>query len=541
MPAGTTDASPEIATEIRRRRELLGWSQVRLARESGVGRTAVSEIEAGRRLPSVRTYARLRGALGLAAPAAALIRPDPPRTPTEELLRRACACLVAAHHLPLADLASALDVGIPAARELVLAGAARLAAVGYALTEDGSEVRLWPLAEVGEAVSRVAAVEVEHEVSAEQLEVLAIVVTLGAATRAEVERYRGEGSESLLARLIRRGLLARVRDEREPGAPNVYRATAKALRAAGFPTVEALRAAITLISCVSGVRRVHEPATRRLWLKRLSGGLVLARRSLRAACRLFHQSLELLGIPEDLGRPAIGVARLHHPPAFVLLGCHLRPRQPRLDRPGQSLRLLPAHPRRPLLGRLGRLVHALQEELHLRQDGDRLLQLGGVHPPGVALLLPRQPGPLERPVQQHQGVPHPWQLARLPVPADDGVLEGDHPAEGLVEHEDVVVVGGMGVHGAQDLQLPPEVLQGERGSGAIGGHILRHHLTPGARAGRGSAGDRSPGARGASPRSPRPGRHPGAPGPPPAGTRRRGGGRGPAGSRAGPPPGPGAR
>jgi chromosome segregation and condensation protein ScpB len=80
--------------------------------------------------------------------------------------------------------------------------------------------------------------------SAEQLEILAIVACFGQATRALVEHFRGEDSTSLLDRLTRHGLLAKVRDEHALGAPNVYRVTAKALRAAGFPTVEAMRASV---------------------------------------------------------------------------------------------------------------------------------------------------------------------------------------------------------------------------------------------------------------------------------------------------------
>jgi chromosome segregation and condensation protein ScpB len=78
----------------------------------------------------------------------------------------------------------------------------------------------------------------------EQLEVLATVAYFGQATRALIELYRQEDSESLLDRLVRRGLLAKVRDEQALGAPNVYRITAKALRAAGFATVEAMRGAV---------------------------------------------------------------------------------------------------------------------------------------------------------------------------------------------------------------------------------------------------------------------------------------------------------
>jgi hypothetical protein len=43
---------------------------------------------------------------------------------------------------------------------------------------------------------------------------------------------------------VKRGLLAKVRSDRGVGSPNIYRVTAKALRAAGYSTVEAMRAVI---------------------------------------------------------------------------------------------------------------------------------------------------------------------------------------------------------------------------------------------------------------------------------------------------------
>lgn len=53
-----------LARELRERRQLLGWSQVELGRVASVGRTVINQIEAGTRMPSVRTYAKLRAALG---------------------------------------------------------------------------------------------------------------------------------------------------------------------------------------------------------------------------------------------------------------------------------------------------------------------------------------------------------------------------------------------------------------------------------------------------------------------------------------------
>jgi hypothetical protein len=51
-------------------------------------------------------------------------------------------------------------------------------------------------------------------------------------------------SASVLDRMVRQGLLAKVRSDRGLGAPYVYSVTTKALRAAGYPSVEAMREVI---------------------------------------------------------------------------------------------------------------------------------------------------------------------------------------------------------------------------------------------------------------------------------------------------------
>ena len=59
-----------------------------------------------------------------------------------------------------------------------------------------------------------------------------------------------------------------MRDDRALGAPNVYRVTAKALRAAGFATVEAMRAA------VAGVVTAEEEMQLRVDPDAVYGGVV---------------------------------------------------------------------------------------------------------------------------------------------------------------------------------------------------------------------------------------------------------------------------
>lgn len=234
-----------IAVELRQRRQLLGLSQVQLSALSGVSRTLLNRVEAERRVPSVRAYARLRAALGLEAPPATLI---PTRTPTRldgDLVTALCAGLLVLREAPLADLASALELSIPAVRENLEAVAERLRPVGFTLTDDGGTVRLWPLAgRVSQLLAALGVTEEDRTPSPEQVEILGLVAYFGQLPRSLIEHYRQEDSASVLHRMVQSGLLAKVRSDRGVGTPNVYRVTAKALRAAGYPTVEAMKAAI---------------------------------------------------------------------------------------------------------------------------------------------------------------------------------------------------------------------------------------------------------------------------------------------------------
>jgi len=108
--------------------------------------------------------------------------------------------------------------------------------------DDGDEVRLVALPWVTEAMSRVAELEVEQALSAEAVEVLVIVGFLGSPTRREIEDRRGgEDCESLLARMCRRGLLEKARDDSLRGDPNIYRLTAVALGALGHATSDSFQ------------------------------------------------------------------------------------------------------------------------------------------------------------------------------------------------------------------------------------------------------------------------------------------------------------
>jgi DNA-binding MarR family transcriptional regulator len=107
---------------------------------------------------------------------------------------------------------------------------------------DGVDAEICPLPFAEEAVGRIVSLERVRALTQEQMEVLAIVASLGSATRRQVERLRGEDCESLLRRLAQRGLVEPVPDEARPGAPNIYRLTTRGVAACGHSSLEGLQA-----------------------------------------------------------------------------------------------------------------------------------------------------------------------------------------------------------------------------------------------------------------------------------------------------------
>lgn len=232
-----------VGEALRARRVQLGWSQARAARASGVSRTVVNEIERGRRTPSLRTYTRLRAALGLdALPAQSLLPTAEPAEPEERLLSSLAAALLTVRGAPLAELATALQVDIPTVRAGLRAIGGRLAAVGLAAVDDGVTAGLAVLPHAAGPVARLTPLEPAHTLSEEALTALIIVGHLGEATRRQVEERRGADSSGLLDRLTGWGLLTRRTDPDGPGRPQAYRLTGRALTLLGHATAESFQA-----------------------------------------------------------------------------------------------------------------------------------------------------------------------------------------------------------------------------------------------------------------------------------------------------------
>jgi ribosome-binding protein aMBF1 (putative translation factor) len=69
-PAGIADLRAlqfkyQLINALIQQRRTRGWTQQQLAERAGIGQAEVSKIERGRKSPTIDTYARLAGALGI--------------------------------------------------------------------------------------------------------------------------------------------------------------------------------------------------------------------------------------------------------------------------------------------------------------------------------------------------------------------------------------------------------------------------------------------------------------------------------------------
>lgn len=237
-------ATTAIAQELRRRREMLHLSVRAAAARTGVPFSVICEIERGRRVPSLTTYAKLRQGLGLEVPPTVLL---PPRVDAglllDEHLTALAACVMSRRGGPLADLAAALGISVAAVREGLLRIADRLEAVGFGAIEDSVEVRLVPVSAAAPALAALDTMETSPQLRVEEFEAICAVAHLGLATRTQVEQFLGgRDCELLLRRLVGRGVLERVvRDPDMVGAPVLYRVTAAAIAATGHSSLESLQ------------------------------------------------------------------------------------------------------------------------------------------------------------------------------------------------------------------------------------------------------------------------------------------------------------
>jgi chromosome segregation and condensation protein ScpB/DNA-binding XRE family transcriptional regulator len=252
----SSQATVGLAEELRRRRTALGWTLEQVAAQAQVSVGMLSLIETGKRRPSLQSWERIRGALGISEPLPEEAWRQQPREISDELVATLGACLAAVRQATLAELAQAAGVSISDVRLALRRLAEQLEPAGIQVLDDGSHVLLAPEKRFHEAVAQLVQPERLPRLSQEMAEVLAIVIMDGMATRRRIEEVRGAASLSIgpegpgslprdssetLALLLSRGLLCAERDDHANGRPLVYRPTLRLLQLLGTETLEEVR------------------------------------------------------------------------------------------------------------------------------------------------------------------------------------------------------------------------------------------------------------------------------------------------------------
>jgi transcriptional regulator with XRE-family HTH domain len=101
------DGKAGLAEELRRRRTALGWTLEQVAQQAQVSVGMLSLIETGKRRPSLRSWERIRGALGISEPLPERAWGQPPQEISDEQVATLGACLAAVRQATLAELAEA--------------------------------------------------------------------------------------------------------------------------------------------------------------------------------------------------------------------------------------------------------------------------------------------------------------------------------------------------------------------------------------------------------------------------------------------------
>jgi segregation and condensation protein B len=157
-----------------------------------------------------------------------------------ELAARLVAVLyAAAGPVPRAELARALDVSRERLDQ-VCAHLARTPPLGLVLVEHQGELALGTAPTAAAAVERFLGTPPPVRLSRAALEALAVVAYEQPVTRAEVEAVRGVNSDSAIATLIGRGLVAEVGRRETVGRPALLATTAEFLRYLGLGSLEEL-------------------------------------------------------------------------------------------------------------------------------------------------------------------------------------------------------------------------------------------------------------------------------------------------------------
>src|SRR2546423_11712877 len=136
----------------------------------------VSLIETGKRRPSLRSWERIRGALGISEPLPEEAWRQQPREISDELVAKLGACLAAVRQATLAELAQAAGVSISEVRLALRRLAEQLQAAGMQVLDDGNHVQLAAEKRFHQAAAQLIQPERLPRLTQEQAEGLAILI-----------------------------------------------------------------------------------------------------------------------------------------------------------------------------------------------------------------------------------------------------------------------------------------------------------------------------------------------------------------------------
>jgi len=188
-------------------------------------------------------------------------------SPVDELARTVEALLVVASQpLAVEELAEAADDDVARVEEALgaLAERYREGASGIVLERVAGGYAFRASRDAAEACARLFERPVQRGLSQAALETLAIVAYLGPCSRPEIARVRGVASDSALAGLVERGLVAEAGREDAPGGAVRYRTTPLFERVFGLESLSELPRLDDLGDDVETIRkRLHEVAEKR--------------------------------------------------------------------------------------------------------------------------------------------------------------------------------------------------------------------------------------------------------------------------------------
>jgi segregation and condensation protein B len=190
-----------------------------------------------------------------------------PPSHVDELARTIEALLVVASQpLPVEELAEAAGDDPERVEEALAALADRYSEgrSGIVLERVAGGYAFRASRDAAEACARLFERPVQRGLSQAALETLAIVAYLGPCSRPEIARVRGVASDSALAGLVERGLVAEAGREDGPGGAVRYRTTPLFERVFGLESLSELPRLDDLGADVDAIRaRLHEVAEQR--------------------------------------------------------------------------------------------------------------------------------------------------------------------------------------------------------------------------------------------------------------------------------------